>query len=306
MRTPWSCPRAGHLKTSDTRHRPAQLVRCQVRCNKRARTLTAASGGDTPDPGNTQDASDPGYTPAFAIGAAFVGLIVGILLSGTVGLAVLSGYDSTAEGAAIGRALAQSQAGVPLEVRFPPLSLSGLLQIPLWIGLAGAPILVSRLFGRGLVNDCLARFTAADVPTGLAIGIGAQLLAVPALYFIVFQFIGEQDVSEAARAITDRANDPFDLIVLGLMVVVGAPVVEELFFRGFVQHNLDRWIGFWPAWIIASLLFALTHFQVLQFPALLMFGMIVGAVFKYFGRLGPAIFTHMGFNAVTVVALVLL
>lgn len=252
---------------------------------------------------------DPPYKPGFAIAAAFGGIFVAIILSGVAAVLAFSPYDvgiPDGRGAAIGRAFGQAKLAVPIETRTPPLALQGLLQIPLWIGLAGAPILVATTRGRGIVADCRAQIRLSDVPLGLAIGFFCQVVLVPALYFPLFKIIGEQDVSEAARALTDRANSPFDVAVLALMVVLGAPLVEELFFRGFVQNNLRRWIGFWPAWILASLLFALVHFQVLQFPALLMFGMVAGAVFQYFGRLGPAIFTHMGFNAVTVTALLLL
>lgn len=240
---------------------------------------------------------------------AFGGLFVAIILSGFASVFAFSPYDvgiPSGKGAAIGRAFGQANAAIPIETRVPPLSLQGLLQIPLWIGLAGAPLLLTTTRGRGVVEDCRAQIRASDIPLGLTIGFFSQVILVPALYYPIFKIFGEQDVSEAARALTERAKSPFDVAVLAIMVVFGAPLFEELFFRGFVQHNLRRWIGFFPAWIFASLLFALVHFQVVQFPALMMFGMVAGAVFHYFGRLGPAIFTHMGFNAVTVIALLLL
>ena len=240
---------------------------------------------------------------------AFAGIVASILLSGVAAVVVFQPFDvgiPSGEGAAIGRALGQSNASVAIETRVPPLSLQGLLQIPLWIGLAGAPLFLAATRGSSVIADTRAHFKASDIPLGLTIGLLSQVVLVPALYYPIFKIIGDQDVSEAARALTDRATSPLDVAVLAIMVVIGAPLVEELFFRGFLQNNLRRWIGFYPAWILASLVFALIHFQVLQFPALMMFGMVAGAVFHYFGRLGPAIFTHMGFNAVTVVALLLL
>lgn len=252
---------------------------------------------------------EPPYKPGLAIAYAFGGIFVSIILSGVFAVMAYGPYDvgiPTGDGASIGRAFGQANAALPIETRVPPLALQGLLQIPLWIGLAGAPLLLAARKGRGIIADCRAQIRLTDIPLGLTIGLLSQIVLVPALYYPIFKIIGEQDVSEAARSLTDRATSPFDVAVLALMVVVGAPLFEELFFRGFLQNNLRRWIGFWPAWILASLLFALIHFQVLQFPALMMFGMVAGAVFHYFGRLGPAIFTHMGFNAVTVVALLLL
>jgi membrane protease YdiL (CAAX protease family) len=58
------------------------------------------------------------------------------------------------------------------------------------------------------------------------------------------------------------------------------------------------------ALIVSAVLFALAHFQVLQFPGLVLFGMVAGYLAQRSGRLGPAIFAHMGFNAATVVVLI--
>jgi membrane protease YdiL (CAAX protease family) len=52
-------------------------------------------------------------------------------------------------------------------------------------------------------------------------------------------------------------------------------------------------------------LFAASHFQLLQFPALVMLGVILALLVRHFGRLGPAIATHMVFNLITVTFLVL-
>jgi membrane protease YdiL (CAAX protease family) len=51
--------------------------------------------------------------------------------------------------------------------------------------------------------------------------------------------------------------------------------------------------------------FGVTHFQLLQFPALVAFGAVLGFLALRTGRLGPSIVAHMAFNAVTVTALVL-
>jgi uncharacterized protein len=45
----------------------------------------------------------------------------------------------------------------------------------------------------------------------------------------------------------------------GIFIFVAVP--EELFFRAWVQNLLERRIGRWPALVIASLLFGLSHFN---------------------------------------------
>jgi membrane protease YdiL (CAAX protease family) len=48
------------------------------------------------------------------------------------------------------------------------------------------------------------------------------------------------------------------------------------------------------------------HLQPLQFPALLVFGVILGVLTVRYGRLGPALWAHVGFNATTLASLLLL
>ncbi|MEE9413875.1 MAG: type II CAAX endopeptidase family protein [Acidimicrobiales bacterium] len=256
------------------------------------------------------DSSDQ-FQLGLALAIAAGGLVVGIILSAFVGALVIATGDYLFDvpggpGAALGRAVAQDALSVPIETRVIPLSLVALLQVPLWVGLVGAPLLASKLFGEDLFDGLKLRFRRSDIPTGLAIGAAAQLIAVPAIYLPLFKLLGERDLSADARSLTDRANDPLGIVILVLVVVVGAPVVEEIFFRGFLQTTLERRIGSRGAWLIASAVFAVVHFQVLQFPALFMFGLLAGFIYNKYDRLGPAIWTHVGFNAVTVMYLVFL
>ena len=179
------------------------------------------------------------------------------------------------------------------------------LQAFLWIGYVGVALVVSRRQGQGPVRDYGWRFQRSDWYQGLLLGVGLQILAVPLIYLVVFQFIGERDVSEAARELTDLATSPLDAVILVLVIAIGAPLVEELFFRGLLLRSLQRWLGSGPAIVVSSLVFAGVHLQALQFPALFMFGLVAAWLTVRSGRLGPAIWAHVGFNAVTVVALLL-
>ena len=49
------------------------------------------------------------------------------------------------------------------------------------------------------------------------------------------------------------------LIAVAVLVCVGAPIVEELFFRGFFFTALRSWRGMWPAAIITGLVFGSIH-----------------------------------------------
>jgi len=142
------------------------------------------------------------------------------------------------------------------------------------------------------------------VPVGVAIGAAAQLVLVPLIYWPILQLIGNQDVSAAARQLTDRATDPFSIVMLMLIVGVGAPVAEEVFFRGLTQQAALRRSGPWVALFGTAAFFALTHFEPLQFPALFAFGVLLGAMVFVTRRLGTSICAHLAFNLVAAATLV--
>lgn len=52
-----------------------------------------------------------------------------------------------------------------------------------------------------------------------------------------------------------------DLISIFMLYCVITPVCEELIFRGFLQYKVEHNLGFWPAAIIVSVLFAVAHGQ---------------------------------------------
>jgi membrane protease YdiL (CAAX protease family) len=189
----------------------------------------------------------------------------------------------------------------------PPLWLTAVLQVPFWVVLVGGTVLCSRRKGTGdLTVDMGLRAEPRDALVGLPLGALTQLVLVPLLYVPIFWFsdVDPDELSDAARELTDRANGA-GVVVLVLLVVIGAPIVEELFFRGFVMGAIDRALGTgWGLWL-SALFFGATHFQLLQLPALVLFGLVAGVLVHRYGRLGPAIFAHMAFNAVTIVILLL-
>lgn len=260
-----------------------------------------------PDP----DLAATSTTPSWGLGEVVLGWLLAMVLAAVVTAVVVSalGYSLTAPagtGSSVGQVARDLGNGVPPTVAKPvPIELTALLQIPLWVGLLGIPYLACRYKGRGLVADLRVRMRWIDVPIGLVAGVGTQLVLIPAMYWLLFRVIGERDVSEEARQLTDRATSPLGVAVLIAVVGIGAPIAEEIFFRGFTNTALTkRGLPWWVAIGITAFFFALTHFQPLQFPALLMFGVILGLLVHWKGRLGPAIWAHVGFNVVAAVVLV--
>lgn len=187
-----------------------------------------------------------------------------------------------------------------------PLAILFLAQGVLWASYLAWTWLISRLKGNGLVSDVGLRSTVTDAVSGVAIGVGTQVVLVPLLYIPILLFWNDQDVSEVAQDLVDRAGSPLDTIVLVVLVGVGAPIVEEVFYRGLVLRSLDNRFGSTWAIVLSSVLFGAIHIQLLQFPALALFGAVAAWLTIRTRRLGPAIWAHVGFNLTTVVSLLAL
>jgi membrane protease YdiL (CAAX protease family) len=91
------------------------------------------------------------------------------------------------------------------------------------------------------------------------------------------------------------------LIAMALLAVVGAPVVEELFYRGLLQHSLEARYNKVAVLVGVALIFAVIHFRPVEYPGLFAFGLVLGACLMVTGRLGMSLATHLGFNAAAVV-----
>jgi membrane protease YdiL (CAAX protease family) len=202
-----------------------------------------------------------------------------------------------------------------------------LVQTTLWVGMLGSIAVVLRRRGASLRRLGL-RARWVDVPVGIVAGVLGQLVLVPVISWPWVTVLGQSsdDLMEPACRLADKADDPLGVVLLFAITVIGAPIVEELFFRGFVQQAavatftrkvptdaadpdaalLARRAGTASGLVLTALLFGLIHFQVLQAPALVVFGLVLGAFAHRSGRLGSSIVTHMAFNATTIVSLVVM
>jgi membrane protease YdiL (CAAX protease family) len=233
----------------------------------------------------TGDGRAPAPEPRWGLGDAAIGYVVGFFAS-----AVAASVWATASGNPRSSTLGTTAAGL----------------IGLWVGLAGAPLLSSRFKGtRSLTLDFGLRMRLLDIPVGLGLGLVCQVVVSDLLY-LPLRFTDpnlERQLSRPAQQLTGLAHGSA-VAFLAVLVVVCAPVVEELFFRGLLLRSLARRFGNRWAVVGSALLFGLAHFEPLQFPALVAFGLVLGVVAVRTGRLGPGIFAHAGFNAFTVAYLV--
>lgn len=187
-----------------------------------------------------------------------------------------------------------------------PLSMIALGYPPLWIGFVGVPIWAAATKGAGWVRDFRARFDARSLPLAALVGVVAQLLVVPLVSLPMLWLTGTDadDLGRPARELSEKADSPMGIVLFVLIVGIGAPLAEELFFRGLVLRAFEKRFGIGWAVVGSSVVFGATHFQFLQFPALTAAGLVFAWLVVRSDSLWTGVVGHMAFNMVTVVSLV--
>jgi membrane protease YdiL (CAAX protease family) len=176
-----------------------------------------------------------------------------------------------------------------------PMAQGLLYQLTKILFLLIVPVAAFRLI-RG--QDAKAKAIAAPV-TWLA-----PLPAVTA-WFLLSQ------VGPLAVPLTQELPDPITLFVGSLITLLTASVLEEVFYRAWLQTRLEALYGRWPAIIAQALLFALMHSSRLHWDALLtslativafqgVFGLMLGYLWARYRNIWVVFFIHTMTNLVLV------
>jgi hypothetical protein len=160
---------------------------------------------------------------------------------------------------------------------------------------------VSRRYGTGsVVRDLRWRASRHDVWPGLGTALLALVLAGLAAGLVRSALDLQTDTTSQFGSLTD---DPVARVVIALAAIIGAPIFEELLFRGLVLRAMLGW-GRPAALIGSSLAFAVVHLnpeltldQNLVIAAtIFVTGACLAWVVLRTGRLGPSMVAHLCFN----------
>ena len=195
--------------------------------------------------------------------------------------------------------VAFSDPGRPLPI--PVLALS--LVVGWSVFLAGCVVTSRSLGSSDVVGDLGLTGRPIDV-VGVPIGVLAQVALVPLVYVPLRAVwpatFDDEALTETASDLVERADGAL-LALLVLLVVVGAPLVEEIVYRGLLQRPLlDRF----PAPLVVvtvAAVFSVIHFRPVEYPGLFVAGLVFGVCAWSTGRVGTAVAAHVGFNLTGIV-----
>lgn len=141
-------------------------------------------------------------------------------------------------------------------------------------------------------------------PARLWPAVGWAALAMFSFYLVsgIYSALVQPDAAQDVVESLGGDEGTFGLVIAGLMVIAVAPVVEEIFFRGFFYRALRSRFSTLVAAGMNGLLFGSIHFNgsaesLLIIPPLALLGALFCLVYEKTGSLYPVIGMHAFNNA---------
>jgi len=167
------------------------------------------------------------------------------------------------------------------------------VQLATALGFLMVPMAIAARWGATSVGQALRRLGVRGFRPGalkwMAAAIGAYLV-LAAIYAAVFGTPEQEDIAEAFGAV------PVQI----LLIVIAAPISEEICFRGMLFGGLRERLPRLGAALLSALIFgglhALTGLSAV--PPLIAFGFILALLYEKTGSIVPGIILHMLNNSV--------
>ncbi|MCI0504080.1 CPBP family intramembrane metalloprotease [Candidatus Micrarchaeota archaeon] len=144
-------------------------------------------------------------------------------------------------------------------------------------------------------KDWRTTFESIGVPGRLRNGIFYGFMTLSAIFLVLFALgifailLGFND----QQKVDDKINSLPALLLV--FAVVGAPVTEELFFRGFLAQRYGI--------LLSAAFFGLMHFaygSTVEVLGAFVIGIVLAASFKLTKSVTPCIIAHMVYNAISI------
>lgn len=130
------------------------------------------------------------------------------------------------------------------------------------------------------------------------LGIGCGLLVASYLVIIlhnaVLYLLGVDPQGEAIMELFARLDSPVWFLIVG---AIFAPLVEEIFFRGFLFQGFRHRYGWTKAMLLSSAIFAVAHLDPVALIPTFILGCLLAYLFQRSNSVWPGIILHFLVNA---------
>ena len=170
-----------------------------------------------------------------------------------------------------------------------------------WLGLTLPVFWAGRKFVGGWRKMIGWKFVwKTDLKIALGFAVGARLLEAIVNEILKFIHIDASKLTNGSL-LTSSGSKWIPILTIG--AAVGAPIAEELFFRGLVLTVTKRRFGKIVGVLVSATLFGLSHVQATLSASIYMFsstailGIMLALIVLKTNRLGTSILSHGAFNA---------
>ena len=220
---------------------------------------------------------------AFGKAACYALLFIGIQLFVSVAAALIEGIRTGLSGAAGPDASAEITENLLANTSLITLISNALTLLLLF------PVFAAQKKSYGREISLFPLLPGAVWP----LAIGALCLSAVVSLLLVLLPIPEDIMADYAEAAASLETPG---LVGALSTVLFAPIAEEVIFRGLVYTRLRRAMPAWLACVLASLVFAVLHGQLLWIAYAFLMGVALTLVFERTGTLWSSILVHITFN----------
>lgn len=111
--------------------------------------------------------------------------------------------------------------------------------------------------------------------------------------------LGGEDGTQEAVKMMKEADDPLAVVLMILMACIGAPLSEEIVFRGYVYGAVKKMGGTLYAILFSALFFSVVHMNLPSLLPLFVLGVALAAVYELTGTLWAPVAVHFCFNSLS-------
>lgn len=186
-----------------------------------------------------------------------------------------------------------------LENKEPQIFLLYVLQeITLFVSLY---FLVVRKYDLGLADFGWIKVIPRSLVKTLLKALGIFIIIT--IFFHVLELVAPNfpGASGGESLVPSFGTKPIQIVSLFVLAVIVAPVLEEIFFRGFIFNTLLNHYSFWPASIVSALIFTLAHMDMGSFFIIFALSLLLNWIYSQHRSIIPGIYFHMINNSIALI-----
>lgn len=167
------------------------------------------------------------------------------------------------------------------------------------------PLIIRYAIASGFRCNIKFRHFVATILALLCIYATSITVGLSGVVQWITEHTGSPETQHAIQQITQESDAPATLLPIIVSAVIIAPIVEEIFFRGFIYNILKKHSSILVAALASGLFFGAVHISLVQCIILTVFGIVQCFLYEHTRSILFPILLHLTFNGLSIAALIL-